>query len=139
MDKVAKPWDKVMQAYYKQTVRDNKKRLEENLAYEEVFGGSGTQMTCEEILEIFHAGGVIVDVRNPVDWNAGGKLHNAVNVPHSKLLRWCDANDNVTENTPILVYSNHGNLANTAKVDLEKSGYKNVTNIGTHKWYNLCS
>tara|TARA_B110000263_G_scaffold91451_1_gene79962 strand:- start:279 stop:698 length:420 start_codon:yes stop_codon:yes gene_type:complete len=139
MDKVAKPWDKVMQAYYKQTVRDNKKRREENLAYEEVFGGTGTQMTCEEIREIFLAGGVIIDVRNPVDFISGGKLHNAVNVPHSNLLRWCDANDRVTENTPILVYSNHGNLANTAKVDLEKSGYKNVTNIGTHKWYNLCS
>ena len=56
MDKVAKPWDKVMQAYYKQTVRDNKKSREENLAYEEVFGGFGTQMTCDEIREIFLAG-----------------------------------------------------------------------------------
>ena len=139
MEKVAKPWDKVMQAYYKQAVRENKKRDEENKAYEEVFGSTGVQMTCDEIREVFLAGGVIIDVRNPVDHNAGGRIHNAVNVPHINLLRWCDLREDMTENTPILVYSDSGNLAATAKVDLEKHGYNNVTNIGTHKWYNLCS
>tara|TARA_B110000495_G_scaffold202203_1_gene221658 strand:+ start:4999 stop:5418 length:420 start_codon:yes stop_codon:yes gene_type:complete len=139
MEKVAQPWDKVMQAYYKQAVRENKKRDEENKAYAEVFGGIGIRHTCEELRQIFLNGGVIIDVRNPAEHNSGGKIHNAVNVPVMNILRWCDLREGMTENTPILVYSDSGNLANTAKVDLEKHGYKNVTNIGSHKWYNLCS
>tara|TARA_B110000495_G_C22917948_1_gene536243 strand:- start:218 stop:637 length:420 start_codon:yes stop_codon:yes gene_type:complete len=139
MEKIAKPWDLVMQAYYKQSVRDNKQRREEHEAYEKVFGGKGTKMTCEAILEIFKAGGLIIDVRNPVDYNAGGRIHNSVNIPQREVGRWLEVQENITFNTPILVYSNTGHTANTVLVDLTNVGYKNITNIGTHKWYNLCS
>ena len=96
-------------------------------------------MTCDEIQEIYKSGGFIIDVRNPVDYLSGGRLHNSTNVPESKLIHWVRDHKDITENTAILVYSNSGNLAQTALRDLNDYGYKNVTNIGTHKWYPMCS
>ena len=132
-------WDLVMEAYRK----GNAKRLlwveEKRKRYQAVYDSKGEKKTCEEILEIFKSGGFIIDVRNPVDYISGGKLHNSVNVPIDGLLNWCNANERINKNTPILVYSNHGNLAESALQALEENNYANVTNIGTHKWYNLCS
>ena len=91
------------------------------------------------VQEIYKSGGFIIDVRNPVDYLSGGRLHNSTNVPESKLIHWVRDHKDITENTAILVYSNSGNLAQTALRDLNDYGYKNVTNIGTHKWYPMCS
>ena len=139
MGNVVSEWDLVMDAYRK----GNAKRLEwveaKKKRYQDVFGSKGDKKTCDEILEIFKAGGVIIDVRNPVDYISGGKLHNSVNVPIAGLIQWCNANERINKNTPILVYSNHGNLAESALQALKENSYANVTNIGTHKWYNLCS
>jgi len=139
MGNVVSEWDLVMDAYRK----GNAKRLEwveaKKKRYQDVFGSKGDKKTCDEILEIFKAGGVIIDVRNPVDYISGGKLHNSVNVPIDGLIQWCNANERINKNTPILVYSNHGNLAESALQALKENSYANVTNIGTHKWYNLCS
>jgi len=136
---VESEWDLVMDAYRK----GNAKRLlwveEKRSRYQTVFGSKGEQKTCEEILEIFKSGGFIIDVRNPVDYVSGGKIHNSVNVPISGLLQWAKANVRINRNTPILVYSNEGNTAQSALESLKDNNYANVTNIGTHKWYNLCS
>ena len=74
-------WDSVMDAYRK----GNQMRLawlkEKRKKYDDVFASKGEKKTCEEILEIFKSGGFIIDVRNPVDYMSGGKLHNSVNVP----------------------------------------------------------
>jgi rhodanese-related sulfurtransferase len=132
-------WDLVMDAYRK----GNAKRLawveEKRKRYQAVFDSKGEKKTCEEIQKIFKSGGYIIDVRNPVDYISGGKIHNSVNVPIHGLIQWCGANERINKNTPILVYSNHGNLAGSALQSLEENHYVNVTNIGTHKWYNLCS
>ena len=132
-------WSNVMDAYRK----GNEMRLawikEKRKRYSDVWKATGERSTCEEILEIFKAGGVIIDVRNPVEYMAGGKIHNSVNVPFAGLLQWVKANERINRNTPILVYSNEGNTAQSALESLKDNNYANVTNIGTHKWYNLCS
>ena len=132
-------WDKVMQAYYKQTARNMERNTARKKSIKRVFGSLGTKMTCDEIQEIFKSGGFIVDVRNPVDYLEGGRVHNSVNVPSGKILTWCNEHEKVGLNTPILVYSNEGNAADQAEQMLVDAQYTNVTNIGTHKWYNLCS
>jgi len=132
-------WNLVMDAYRK----GNEMRLaeieEKRKRYQSVYGSVGDKKTCEEIKEIFKSGGYIIDVRNPIDYMSGGKIHNSVNVPIDGLVQWCNANNRIDKNTTILLYSDHGNLAGTALQSLEENHYANVTNIGTHKWYNLCS
>jgi len=133
-------WDKVMQAYHK----GNAMRLEEVKAQKERYGqiyatDNGIKMTCTEIQKIFKEGGFIIDVRNPVDFISGGKIHNSVNVPLYGLLNWCNGNERIDKSTPILLYSNHGNTSETGATILKDNSYANVTNIGTHKWYGACS
>ena len=132
-------WDSVMDAFR----TGNAMRIEEvkqkREHYKEVFGATGKKLTCEEIQKIFKSGGFIIDVRNPLDFISGGKLHNSVNVPLPDLLHWVKANKLINKNTPILVYSDNGKTAQSALQSLEENNYANVTNIGTHKWYNLCS
>ena len=132
-------WNLVMQAYYKMSARKIQHKKDTAHRHKAVFGSKGTKMTCDEIQEIFKSGGFIIDVRNPVDYLSGGRLHNSTNVPESNLVTWVRDHKDISENTPILVYSNEGNLAETALQDLNDYGYKNVTNIGTHKWYPMCS
>ena len=139
MEQVESEWDRVMAAARKGNEMRLDELAEKRKRYKDIFGATGERSTCEEILKIFKSGGFIIDVRNPVDYISGGKLHNSVNVPIDGLLNWCNANERINKNTPILVYSNHGNLAESALQALEENNYANVTNIGTHKWYNLCS
>lgn len=139
MNKEETEWDRVMRAYRK----GNAMRLKEVKAARErhaaVYDSKGEKSTCDEIQAIFKAGGFIIDVRNPVDYISGGKIHNAVNVPIHEIINWCNANEKIDFDTKILLYSDHGNLAGSAKQMLEAHSYTNVTNIGTHKWYTLCS
>ena len=136
---VESEWSNVMDAYRK----GNQMRLvwlkEKRKRYQDVWEATGEKKTCEEISEIFKSGGFIIDVRDPLEYMAGGKIHNSVNVPISGLLQWAKANVRINRNTPILVYSNEGNTAQSALESLKDNNYANVTNIGTHKWYNLCS
>lgn len=136
---VESDWDLVMDAYRK----GNAKRLEwvkeKRKRYEDVFGAKGEKFTCEEIQEIFKAGGFILDVRNPEEYLAGPKIHNSVNVPINGLVNWCKANERINKNTPILVYSNEGDRAQSALEILKENNCNNVTNIGTHKWFTICS
>ena len=132
-------WDNVMEAYRKGNAMRLKEVKEAKERYQEAFGATGEKFTCEELLEIFKFGGFIIDVRNPVDYISGGKIHNSVNVPIQEIINWCNANEEINYDTEILLYSNSGNLAGSAKQMLEAHLYTNVTNIGTHKWYTLCS
>jgi len=132
-------WNLVMQAQAKMAARKIQWKAEQDKRNKIVFGSQGTKMTCEEIQDIYKSGGFIIDVRNPVDYLSGGRIHNSTNVPESHIVTWVRDHKDISENTPILVYSNEGNLAQTATNDLNDYGYKNVTNIGTHKWYPMCS
>jgi len=139
MGNVVSEWELVMDAFRKGNQMRLKEVEDQRRRYQDVYGATGEKSSCEEILEIFKSGGFIIDVRNPVDFMSGGKIHNAVNVPLYGLLNWCNANERINFNTPILVYSNTGNTADVALNILKDYNYNNVTNIGTHKWYNLCS
>ena len=139
MSKIESEWDRVMQAYHKGNAMRLKELKAQKERYGQVFTSNGEKSTCDEIQEIFKAGGYIIDVRNPVDYISGGKVHNSVNVPLHGLLNWCNSNERITLHTPILLYSNHGNTAQTALQILKDNNYANVTNIGTHKWYTICS
>ena len=132
-------WDNVMEAYRKGNAMRLKEVKEAKERYQEAFGATGEKFTCEELLEIFKSGGFIIDVRNPDEYHEGGKIHNSVNVPFDGLLTWCKANKRITKHTPILVYSNNGNTAESALQLLKENNYANVTNIGTYKWYTFCS
>ena len=138
IEKIDTEWDSVMAAYRKGNQMRLKWVKEKKDRYQNVFGSNGEKLTCDGILEIFKSGGFIIDVRNPIEYMSG-RIHNSVNVPIDGLLQWCNANERINKNTPILIYSNHGNLAQAALISLEENHYANVTNIGTHKWYNLCS
>jgi rhodanese-related sulfurtransferase len=132
-------WKSVMDAYRKGNAMRLAEVAEKRKRYEDVWNATGERSTCDEIKEIFKSDGFIIDVRDPIEYNAGGKIHNSVNVPISGLLQWCNANVRINRNTPILVYSNEGNTAQSALQILEENHYVNVTNIGTHKWYSICS
>ena len=136
---VESEWDNVMDAFRKGNAMRLKELAEKRKRYQNIFGATGEKSTCEEILEIFKSGGFIIDVRSPVEYRAGGKIHNSVNVPIDGLLNWCNANERINKNTHILVYSNEGNMAGSALQILKENNYVNVTNIGTHKWYTFCS
>jgi len=129
----------VMGAMYKEKARIVEVEMQKEAKHEEIFGGSGTRLTCDEILEAFKSGGVILDVRNPVDYISGGRVFNSINVPETNVSRWILDNKDVTKNTPILLYCDDGSLAQTAMNDLMTLQYSNVTNIGSHKWYPMCS
>lgn len=135
-------WENVMGAFYKQSAKriEHKKVVKER--HEKVYGNiDGTKMECSEIKEIFDAGGIIIDLRNPVDYISGGMVHNSVNVPHKNVLKWVTSNDKITENTPILLYSINGRTSQTIMEDLSTApfNYKNVHNIGASRWYPKCS
>jgi|TARA_B100000959_G_scaffold177489_1_gene185675 rhodanese-related sulfurtransferase len=136
---VESEWNRVMEAYRKGNAMRLAELEEKRKRYHSVWDSRGDKKTCDEIQEIFKSGGFIVDVRNPIDYMSGGKIHNSVNVPIDGLIQWVKSHPSINKNTPILVYSNHGNAAGAAKQSLEENNYANVTNIGTHKWYNLCS
>ena len=139
MEQVESEWDRVMAAARKGNEMRLDELAEKRKRYKDIFGATGERSTCKEILKIFKSGGFIIDVRSPIDYISGGKIHNSVNVPLHGLLNWCNANERINKNTPILVYSNEGNTAQSALESLKENNYANVTNIGTHKWYNLCS
>jgi rhodanese-related sulfurtransferase len=86
-------------------------------------------------------GGVIIDVRNPVDYATGKIIHNALNVPAKDVVKWVISSVDIEENTPILLYSERGGQAESIKEDLTSSsvGYKNVVNLGSVDWYPHCS
>ena len=136
---VESDWDLVMDAYRKGNTMRLAWLKEKRKRYDDVFASAGEKSTCEEIQKIFKSGGFIIDVRNPLEYMVGPKIHNSVNVPIIGLLNWCKANERINKNTPILVYSNEGNTAQSALQSLEENNYANVTNIGTHKWYTFCS
>jgi len=77
-----------------------------------LFGGNETQ---------------IIDVRTPEEY-AAGHVDGAINVP----LATIQAGDfsKIHKNASVKVYCRSGNRATEAKTLLEKSGYKEVANIG---------
>ncbi len=93
------------------------------------------QLSCDELSEVLKIKGMILDVRSPALF-AGNKIHRARNIPLMHLLKEAIAWD---KTTPILVYCETGQQAQTAKERLDSVGFQNVTNIGHVGLYPDCS
>ncbi len=133
-------WNKLMGSYWKEQAKINKNKQIRADRHKEVYDGEGTKLKCSEIKEIHDAGGVILDLRNPVDYATTKILHNAINVPATNVLKWVIANHQINMNTPILLYSQDGKISESVKNDLlDGVDYKNVANIGSINWYSGCS
>ncbi len=69
-----------------------------------------------------------IDVRSDKEWNSG-HLDGAVHIPHTEITeKIVSLTDD--KNAPIKLYCRSGGRAGMAKKELEKMGYKNVTNVG---------
>jgi rhodanese-related sulfurtransferase len=131
----------MMQSYYKGLAKAIDRKIITDERGAKVYDFIGTKITCDELREAHKCGGVIIDLRNPVDYMCGGVIHNSINVPHKNAVRWVKNNGNINELTPIMLYSESGRLAQEVMKELKsrRNGYKNVHNIGSHKWYPNCS
>jgi rhodanese-related sulfurtransferase len=96
-----------------------------------------TEMTCGDVRLTIDAGGVLVDVRQPIDFQ-GKKVHLAANIPCEFIVKEIQGS-NYSYNLPIMVYCNDGYTAQLAKQKLEEVGYKNVVNLGSLKTFRNCS
>jgi len=76
----------------------------------------------------FAADDIWIDVRSDKEWNSG-HLDGAVHIPHTEITeKIVSLTDD--KNAPIKLYCRSGGRAGIAKKELEKMGYKNVTNVG---------
>jgi len=135
-------FNKVMDAFYKQSAKRIKHKEVKRERYRQVYGNiEGSKKTCDELKEIFDSGGIIIDLRNPVDFISGGMVHNAINVPAKDIDNWLNSNNNLTKNTPIMLYSTNGITAIEVLEKLKRTPYNfnNVHNIGAARWYPNCS
>jgi len=96
-----------------------------------------TEMTCGDVRSTIDAGGVLVDVRQPIDFQSN-KVHFSVNIPCEFVVREIQGRK-YSYNIPIMVYCDNGYTAQLAKQKLEESGYKNVINLGSAKSFRKCS
>jgi len=71
--------------------------------------------------------GQLIDVRTPDEYLVD-HANGAINVPLDNILNGDLSKINKAK--PVYVYCRSGNRAGQAKIALEKSGYRNVTNLG---------
>lgn len=71
---------------------------------------------------------VLYDVRTPAEFKTE-HLEGAINLPIEDVMR--GTMPEVSKDTPIELYCRTGNRATTAKVILERNGYKDVKNLGS--------
>lgn len=78
-------------------------------------------------VEIESVNGQLIDVREPIEYQES-HADKAINIPLGDIL---DSDfSKIKNDSPIYLYCRSGNRAEQAKFELEKAGYKNVTNIG---------
>lgn len=69
----------------------------------------------------------IIDVREPEQYEAG-HVNGAVNISADELASGTTKLDDISKETPIIVYCLSGSRSNVAKEILRDMGYTNVTN-----------
>jgi rhodanese-related sulfurtransferase len=75
---------------------------------------------------VTRTGGVIVDVREPWEWQSTGVLPDAVTISLGNLQQVIDR---FQPETPMLVVCRSGNRSQTAAEYLARAGYRNVANL----------
>ncbi len=73
---------------------------------------------------------LIIDVREAEELHSGGKVENAINIPRGLLEFKLRPSENLSEDTPILVYCAAGLRAALAGQTLKELGFNDVKNLG---------
>jgi phage shock protein E len=89
------------------------------------------QVSSKDAAEYLKNGAMIVDVRNPSEFEAG-HLMRAQNMPLDRIemLATSMIRD---KNKPLLLHCSSGMRSSMAKKKLEALGYKNVYNLGSYE------
>ena len=92
------------------------------------------QVSSKDAAEYLKNGAMIVDVRNPNEFESG-HLMRAQNMPLDRIemLATSMVRD---KNTPLLLHCSSGVRSGMAKKKLEELGYKNVYNLGSYERAN---
>ena len=92
------------------------------------------QYNCHFLREMLAAGGQLIDVRSPVEFNQGA-LNGAVNMPieNFKFMK-----DYIDKLKPILLYCRTGLRSEKIKIHLQQQGYQQVHNIGGYRKFIGC-
>jgi rhodanese-related sulfurtransferase len=96
-----------------------------------------TEMNCGDVRLTIDAGGILVDVRQPIDYQSG-KVHLSQNIPCEHIVKESKARA-WPHHLPIMLYCNDGYTAQLAKQKLEELAYHNVINLGSIKNFRRCS
>lgn len=81
---------------------------------------------------------IIVDVRDPAELTAQGKIPGSVNIPRGMLEFRADPNSqyhdaNLSADRPVILHCASGGRSALSGVTLHQMGYKNVYNLGGFK------
>ncbi|MCK5922718.1 MAG: rhodanese-like domain-containing protein [Methylococcales bacterium] len=90
-------------------------------------------MPCDQIKSIVDDGGVLVDVRSPMEY-ASGSLNGARNIPLAGLPNFMD---DLPKDKPVLLFCVSGARSGAAQRYLAQQGY-DAHNIGAYASYRHC-
>ena len=93
---------------------------------------SGT-ITCTQFNKVINYNNVkIIDVRNDDEYNEG-HLDNAINIPYDNIVEGIKAYNDISKDTPIVLYCKSGARSEKAYNSLKNEGYKHLYNLGAMK------
>ncbi len=92
------------------------------------------QYNCSSVQELLGAGGQLIDVRTPVEFNRGA-LEGAVNMPIESFQSLMSLIDS---SKPVLLYCRTGARSGMVKNYLDQQGFDQVHNIGGIRQYIDC-
>ncbi len=92
------------------------------------------QYDCSFVQEILGAGGQLIDVRSPMEFNQGS-LDGAINMPIERFQYMMDAIDS---SRPVLLYCRTGARSGAVKNYLDQLGFDQVHNIGGIRQFIDC-
>jgi len=92
---------------------------------------SSGKIKCDDVNTIlsYDNNPKLIDVREKDEYNEY-HLENAINISYTNIVEEIKILDNISFDTPIIVYCKSGVRSNKAYESLKKAGYKNVYDLG---------
>ncbi|MPM99809.1 Thiosulfate sulfurtransferase GlpE [bioreactor metagenome] len=90
-----------------------------------LLNGDYKQVNVDKVRELVESGNVIIDVREPHEYEAG-HIKEAKNIPLSELR---ERLDEIPKDKPVYLHCRSGQRSYNAVLALQNAGYKNVYNI----------